>query len=69
MHTASLNAESDDENGSSRIGGSTSKRVRNAAGEGQRQKEQRERERQREQQRAEAAGRRKERAGRRRGEG
>lgn len=60
-------ADSDDEN--SRPTASNLKKLRSVAAESQRQRELTEREKVRELQRAEAAGRRKERAGRRRGDG
>lgn len=69
MNTAVLDAESEDEAGTGKATVSSLKKARSAAAENQRLKEAREREKARELQRAEAAGRRKERAGRRRGEG
>lgn len=69
-HTASHLADSDDDDSSAtRPTASSLKKARSAAAENQRQRELTEREKVREAQRAEAAGRRKARAGRRRGDG
>ncbi|KAL1296671.1 hypothetical protein AAFC00_000151 [Neodothiora populina] len=69
MHTASNMADSDDDN-ATRTSAGTSKKARSVAGESHRQKEliERDRAQTREAQRVEAAGRRQQRAGRRRGD-